>query len=1093
MQDPGDGRRRYLPVDDREEIYDEKPVSAGVIAPDAKEANPEDKLTLEAWLWRKGVDSICTETPSSAPLKDRVACAAAVLEFVAKAFAEQRLGAAAVDAESPSTVKMNENHDELGRFSVAEHFADAKTHAQLRAEDPHATVWKAADRRRSRYGAIVVDPTNEKILLREPTNHFQGFVWTFARGGGEPGEHPLDVALRETKEETGYTVQAAKAIPEVFHGATKWSSLYYIAKPVGKQGKTDWETSATKWCTYEEAKALIGQTTNDAGRKRDLQVLDHVYGKGPAKTKVATTLVEKHNENHDAAGKFATADAAAGQWVNVSIAGADGETYKVDGGRIDVQFNTKFAPRKQSVIDFVVDEDKRGQGIGDRLLKAAMSKYADLGAQVSSAASLKVFHNNGFRSPDLANGSFADHLAEFKANGGSLFVAANDKEGKPYVTAATAPLAEKGDVAGHEFHGNQYTGGLAAAVDNGPLDRDKMHATTEWNNDLQRECREYGYTAIDLKKINGLAIGSAGDPPNGGFIHPGGVLLDCGDLTHAQACGGRDGLDNALSLGFIRIRGDNLDLGRNPTLQQCHALHDFVLAKNAKGGQLGVNCGSYPDGEDQVFKIFALDGDMSRPTQVVDYVRHVYSLEFDAWMTRPELRQSQTEMHRKGDVEGHAFHGNQWTGGGGERAAEASASGKIDYAKQPLAAGVAPVKEINSHEYRVTVQGLEKQLQQAVVAAAGPAIDASAREMLEKNTVVKLTKRGDRIDAVYGSETARRVMKQEIVKEVGARLLAKLEATTAVPKTYHDLSVQQKLSLFIGDPSGPEPGRLYKNETNEQLAMTAADQLVRQWAESSSDSEALSLAVQETVRQRFGCQGATTPAAHSSKEAVERAKSLCENHSDVLKMYVEATYESTQAQLKAAGITELMLYRGMHFREEEKPDWLQAVTKGGAQVEVTSVGRSGAAYAVLCQQTAVKLNPLSSFCANQGNAQNFAAEGAVRVVLATRVKAERIFSTFWTGPGCMNEDEVTIIAPRGRDASSSMDQSRMMIFDRVAEPMPQEFWRDPPAKTKADGDNGGDVADIAAPAFIALPDDLLVNADWPKRTDDRLAPFDGIV
>ena len=121
-----------------------------------------------------------------------------------------------------------------------------------------------------------------------------------------------------------------------------------------------------------------------------------------------------------------------------SIAGDKGETIRTAGGRIDVQFvAAPYAPRKQSIIDFVVDEDKRGQGIGDRLLKKAMEKYTDIGAQVSSVASLKVFHNNGFRNPDMPKGSFAEHKAEFDANGGSLFVAQNDKGGKPYVERPT--------------------------------------------------------------------------------------------------------------------------------------------------------------------------------------------------------------------------------------------------------------------------------------------------------------------------------------------------------------------------------------------------------------------------------------------------------------------------------------------------------------------------------------------------------------------------------------------------------------------------------------------------------------------------------
>jgi hypothetical protein len=45
-------------------------------------------------------------------------------------------------------------------------------------------------------------------------------------------------------------------------------------RPVGPQATFSWETQSTRWVTWEEAKALIGKTTNAAGRERDLAVLE---------------------------------------------------------------------------------------------------------------------------------------------------------------------------------------------------------------------------------------------------------------------------------------------------------------------------------------------------------------------------------------------------------------------------------------------------------------------------------------------------------------------------------------------------------------------------------------------------------------------------------------------------------------------------------------------------------------------------------------------------------------------------------------------------------------------------------------------------
>lgn len=129
-----------------------------------------------------------------------------------------------------------------------------------------------------------------------------------------------------------------------------------------------------------------------------------------------------------------------------SLAGEKGIQIKIEGGRIDVQFETKFSPRKHSVIDFVVDEDKRGRGLGDTLLKEALKRYEDLGGQVSSVPSLKLFYKNGFRNPDMSSSSLEEHLKEFRANGGSIYMAHKNEEGSPYTLNVFCPTGKGGGV-----------------------------------------------------------------------------------------------------------------------------------------------------------------------------------------------------------------------------------------------------------------------------------------------------------------------------------------------------------------------------------------------------------------------------------------------------------------------------------------------------------------------------------------------------------------------------------------------------------------------------------------------------------------------
>ena len=116
-----------------------------------------------------------------------------------------------------------------------------------------------------------------------------------------------------------------------------------------------------------------------------------------------------------------------------SLVGNSGTKYATNGGHIDIKHSDmKYAPRKQSVVDFQIDENKRGKGIGTKLLKHALAKHDDIGAQVSSPASVRVFYNQGFRNPEMPKGSFEDHEAR-RQEESSVFMAHKDENGRPYV------------------------------------------------------------------------------------------------------------------------------------------------------------------------------------------------------------------------------------------------------------------------------------------------------------------------------------------------------------------------------------------------------------------------------------------------------------------------------------------------------------------------------------------------------------------------------------------------------------------------------------------------------------------------------------
>ncbi|TYC55265.1 NUDIX domain-containing protein [Zoogloea oleivorans] len=121
------------------------------------------------------------------------------------------------------------------------------------------------------YGGVLLCRTGQ-VLLREPANHFDGYVWTFAKGRPDSGETPEETALREVKEETGYTAEVVDVLPGIFHSGLS-SNAYFVMRHLGPQGSLQWETTSTRWVSFEVAADLISKTSNVKGRQRDLAVL----------------------------------------------------------------------------------------------------------------------------------------------------------------------------------------------------------------------------------------------------------------------------------------------------------------------------------------------------------------------------------------------------------------------------------------------------------------------------------------------------------------------------------------------------------------------------------------------------------------------------------------------------------------------------------------------------------------------------------------------------------------------------------------------------------------------------------------------------
>lgn len=101
------------------------------------------------------------------------------------------------------------------------------------------------------YGGVLVDDAG-RVLLHEPSGHFGGYSWTFAKGRPAKGESPERAALRKVLEKTGYQAEVFDVLPCVYDGETS-TTAYFLMAPVGEPGRFIDDTAQTRWAGVEEA------------------------------------------------------------------------------------------------------------------------------------------------------------------------------------------------------------------------------------------------------------------------------------------------------------------------------------------------------------------------------------------------------------------------------------------------------------------------------------------------------------------------------------------------------------------------------------------------------------------------------------------------------------------------------------------------------------------------------------------------------------------------------------------------------------------------------------------------------------------------
>jgi len=170
----------------------------------------------------------------------------------------------------------------------------------------------------------------------------------------------------------------------------------------------------------------------------------------------------------------------------------------------------------------------------------------------------------------------------------------------------------------------------------------------------------------------------------------------------------------------------------------------------------------------------------------------------------------------------------------------------------------------------------------------------------------------------------------------------------------------------------------------EELRNEAASNLIQAWARSSNDSDIQSLAIQESAESEFGVRD-THPWSLTQSTA-DMVQSNLEENGSVYRDFLRTQYEDTQSKLADLGYTPgdmISLLRGVDQR-----------------------------FGDVGEQMDARFRPLTSFTTDPGTARDFMdneVTGGVGSMLKVDVPVSDIFSTPYTGNGCLSEKEVVVL------------------------------------------------------------------------------------
>ena len=183
------------------------------------------------------------------------------------------------------------------------------------------------------------------------------------------------------------------------------------------------------------------------------------------------------------------------------------------------------------------------------------------------------------------------------------------------------------------------------------------------------------------------------------------------------------------------------------------------------------------------------------------------------------------------------------------------------------------------------------------------------------------------------------------------------------------------------------------------LSYEAVNKAIRQWADSSNDTDMRSLSMQEAAARVFG----TELSAYQQRKMnnLKASPSLDERYNQIMfqndhepyptpqaaqDAFLKAMHADTQQRLTTAGITHVTLYRGV------TSDFRKKGIKPGSTVSVREA------------------NAMESWTIHPGVAKGFDGD-----VIKAEVPIERVLATARNGYGCLNEYEFIVLGGNADD------------------------------------------------------------------------------